>query len=108
MLVFGLITILQGFAQSFSGLIAARFFLGLAECGVFPACFYLIAMWYPRAETQKSPTAICVGLPVPSTGKSAVTSFELPSPAKEATSCAPEKLPSGAKTSEESVGEWER
>ncbi|KAI0333567.1 major facilitator protein [Cubamyces sp. BRFM 1775] len=53
MLVFGLITILQGFAQSFSGLIAARFFLGLAECGFFPGCCYMLSMWYRRAEAQK-------------------------------------------------------
>lgn len=53
MFLFGLITLLQGLTRSLSGLVAARFFLGLAECGVFPACFYLIAMWYPRAETQK-------------------------------------------------------
>ena len=30
-----------------------RFFLGVVESGVFPACFYLIAMWYKRAEAQK-------------------------------------------------------
>ena len=53
MFLFGLITMLQGFTQNLSGLIATRFFLGLVESGVFPACFYLIAMWYKRAEAQK-------------------------------------------------------
>lgn len=53
MFLFGLITILQGFTQNLSGLIAARFFLGIVETGVFPACFYLIAMWYKREEAQK-------------------------------------------------------
>ena len=53
MFLFGLITILQGFTQNLSGLIAARFFLGVVETGVFPACFYLIAMWYKREEAQK-------------------------------------------------------
>ncbi len=38
MFLFGLITLLQGFVQNFSGLIATRFFLGLAEAGVFPGC----------------------------------------------------------------------
>ncbi|EIW60283.1 MFS general substrate transporter [Trametes versicolor FP-101664 SS1] len=53
MFLFGLITLLQGFVQGLSGLIATRFFLGVVESGVFPACFYLIAMWYKRAEAQK-------------------------------------------------------
>lgn len=74
MFFFGLVTLLQGFVQSFSGLIATRFFLGLAEAGVFPGCeyggginnqayplvtnirclgFYLISMWYRRSEAQK-------------------------------------------------------
>ncbi|KAH9901491.1 MFS general substrate transporter [Cubamyces lactineus] len=53
MFLFGLITLLQGFTQNFSGLVATRFFLGVVESGVFPACFYLIAMWYKRAEAQK-------------------------------------------------------
>ncbi|KAH9945828.1 MFS general substrate transporter [Epithele typhae] len=53
MFCFGLITLLQGFVQNLSGLIATRFFLGVVETGVFPACFYLIAMWYKREEAQK-------------------------------------------------------
>ena len=53
MFCFGLITVLQGFTQNLSGLIATRFFLGLVETGVFPASFYLIAMWYKREEVQK-------------------------------------------------------
>ncbi|OBZ68954.1 hypothetical protein A0H81_11047 [Grifola frondosa] len=53
MFLFGLITVLQGLTKSLSGLIATRFFLGFVETGIFPACFYLIAMWYKRAEAQK-------------------------------------------------------
>ena len=36
MFLFGLVTICQGLVQNFSGLIATRFFLGLAETGMFP------------------------------------------------------------------------
>jgi len=43
----------KGLAQNFSGLVAARIFLGLFESGMFPGCFYLLAMWYRRAEAQK-------------------------------------------------------
>lgn len=52
MFFFGLITLCQGLTQNYSGLLAARFFLGFVETGIFPACFYLIAMWYKRAEAQ--------------------------------------------------------
>lgn len=53
MFLFGLATTLQGLVQNLSGLIATRFFLGLAEAGVFPGCFYLISMWYKRSEAQR-------------------------------------------------------
>ena len=50
---FGLVTMLQGFVQNYSGLLATRFFLGLFETGMFPGAFYLIGMWYRRHEAQK-------------------------------------------------------
>lgn len=53
MFAFGLVTICQGLVQSYSGLLATRFFLGVAEAGMFPGCFYLIGMWYRRHEAQK-------------------------------------------------------
>lgn len=39
--------------QNYSGLLAARFFLGVAEAGVFPGCFYLLSMWYKREEALR-------------------------------------------------------
>jgi len=53
MFLFGLVTICQGLVHNFSGLLATRFFLGLAETGMFPGSFYLIGMWYKRSEAQK-------------------------------------------------------
>ncbi|KAI9695979.1 MAG: hypothetical protein M1820_008320 [Bogoriella megaspora] len=52
-LVFGIVMLCQGFVQSYGGLLATRFFLGLAEAGIFPGSFYLISFWYERAEAQK-------------------------------------------------------
>ena len=49
----GLVTVCQGLVTSIQGLWVARLFLGLAETGMFPGCFYLIGMWYRRAEAQK-------------------------------------------------------
>ena len=53
MVVFGCVSIGQGFVKSYSGLLVARFFLGLAEASVFFGCFYLIAMYVPRLLCQK-------------------------------------------------------
>lgn len=39
--------------HDYSGLLAARFFLGVAEAGVFPGCFYLLSMWYKREEALR-------------------------------------------------------
>ncbi|KAI1393507.1 major facilitator superfamily domain-containing protein [Hypoxylon trugodes] len=52
-LCFGVIMIGQGFVKSYRGLLAARFFLGLAEAGIFPGSFYLISFWYKKEEAQK-------------------------------------------------------
>ena len=53
MFLFGLVTICQGLVQNYSGLLATRFFLGVAESGMFPGSFYLIGMWYKRSEAQR-------------------------------------------------------
>ena len=53
MFLFGLVSICQGLVKNYSGLLATRFFLGLAETGMFPGCFYLIGMWYRREQAQK-------------------------------------------------------
>ena len=53
MFTFGLVTVCQGLVQNYSGLLATRFFLGLAESGMFPGSFYLISMWYKRSEAQR-------------------------------------------------------
>ncbi|KAI0115632.1 major facilitator superfamily domain-containing protein [Nemania sp. FL0031] len=52
-LVFGLVTIGQGFVQNYSSLLATRFLLGLAEAGIFPGSFYLISFWYKQEEAHK-------------------------------------------------------
>ena len=65
----------QGFVKNYSGLLATRFFLGLAEAGVFPGSqsfsdsspyiqantlkgYYLISFWYRREEAQRRFTVI--------------------------------------------------
>jgi len=53
MVIFGCVTIAQGFVKNYSGLLATRFFLGLTEASVFPGCFYLIAMCVFYLSHQK-------------------------------------------------------
>ncbi|OQD85747.1 hypothetical protein PENANT_c009G09215 [Penicillium antarcticum] len=48
----GIVTICQGVTESFGGLVACRFLLGLFEAGFMPGCIYLIAMYYKRHELQ--------------------------------------------------------
>ncbi|KAK0741975.1 major facilitator superfamily domain-containing protein [Apiosordaria backusii] len=40
----------MGFVQNWSGLMAARFFLGVTEAGLYPGVNYYISCWYRRDE----------------------------------------------------------
>lgn len=48
----GIVTILQSQAHTFSGLIACRFFLGLCEGGLFPGIVLYLSGFYRRHELQ--------------------------------------------------------
>jgi MFS family permease len=43
----------MGLIQSYSGLLAARWFLGVTEAGFFPAATFLLTLWYRRFEVQR-------------------------------------------------------
>ncbi|KAL3463135.1 major facilitator superfamily domain-containing protein [Aspergillus heterothallicus] len=53
MVVWGVISTATAATQSFSGLVACRFFLGFAEAAYFPGCLYLLSCWYTRTEMVK-------------------------------------------------------
>ncbi|KAF5093967.1 hypothetical protein D0Z00_003752 [Geotrichum galactomycetum] len=53
MVLFGAVTLAQGFVKNFGGLVVCRVFLGMSEAGMFPGCFYLLSMWYRREEAQR-------------------------------------------------------
>lgn len=44
--------VLLGIIHNYQGLLATRFFLGIPEAGIFPACAYYVTSWYPRHEAQ--------------------------------------------------------
>ncbi|MCJ1448383.1 MAG: hypothetical protein MMC23_008898 [Stictis urceolatum] len=50
MLAWGICTTCLGLTHNFSGLTAARFFVGLAEAGLFPGIQYYLSCWYKRSE----------------------------------------------------------
>lgn len=39
-----------GCVKNWSGLMAVRWFLGLAEAGIYPGVNYLLSCWYKRSE----------------------------------------------------------
>ncbi|KIV99683.1 uncharacterized protein PV09_08674 [Verruconis gallopava] len=49
----GLVMTLMGLVKSYSGLLVARFFLGVAEAGFFPAATFLLTIWFKRYEYQQ-------------------------------------------------------
>lgn len=50
MLAWGIVATLMGVTQNFSGFLAARFFLGVTESGLFPGVVFYLSMWYKRNE----------------------------------------------------------
>ncbi|KAH9880271.1 hypothetical protein IAQ61_000560 [Plenodomus lingam] len=49
-LAWGIIMTLMGVVTNFAGLLACRWFLGLAEAGLFPGVNYYLSCWYKRQE----------------------------------------------------------
>ncbi|OJJ54888.1 hypothetical protein ASPSYDRAFT_81150 [Aspergillus sydowii CBS 593.65] len=52
MVLWGLTTMCTGWVENYSGLLVARFFLGVAEAGLFPGANYITTTWYKRDELQ--------------------------------------------------------
>ncbi|KAL8912976.1 MAG: hypothetical protein Q9172_007383 [Xanthocarpia lactea] len=50
MLLWGICMTTMGLVHNFEGLMAARFFLGLTEAGLFPGISYYLSCWYRREE----------------------------------------------------------
>ncbi len=46
----GICMLSQGLVHNYTGILVARFFLGVTEAGLFPGCNYLISGWYKRNE----------------------------------------------------------
>ncbi|PTD07611.1 putative transporter [Fusarium culmorum] len=51
-IAWGIVATLLGIVQNKTGFFIARFFLGVAESGLFPGVVYYFSMWYKRRERQ--------------------------------------------------------
>ncbi|KAI0394163.1 major facilitator superfamily domain-containing protein [Xylariaceae sp. FL0594] len=51
-IAWGVVATLTGVVQNQPGFLAARFFLGVTEAGLFPGVTYYFSMWYKRRERQ--------------------------------------------------------
>ncbi|TIA84049.1 hypothetical protein E3P98_00426 [Wallemia ichthyophaga] len=52
---------LTGIVQNYSGLIAVRWFLGLAEGGLFPGMLIILTAWFPPPQQGKRITIVYLG-----------------------------------------------
>ena len=50
MITWGIVSMCQAATRSYSGMLACRFFLGLAEAGFYPGVLYHASFWYPSAR----------------------------------------------------------
>lgn len=50
--LWGIVATLMGVIKNLAGFFVARFFLGVAESGLFPGVVYYFSMWYKRRERQ--------------------------------------------------------
>jgi MFS family permease len=50
MVAWGIVMTTMGLVHNGAGLMAARFFLGVAEAGLFPGINYYLSCWYKRSE----------------------------------------------------------
>ena len=50
MILWGIVMVTMGLTHNFEGLMAARWWLGLTEAGLFPGINYYLSCWYKRSE----------------------------------------------------------
>jgi MFS family permease len=50
MFIWGICCVCQGLVHNFAGLATTRWFLGMAEAGLFPGVNYYLSCWYRRTE----------------------------------------------------------
>ncbi|KAG1793937.1 major facilitator superfamily domain-containing protein [Suillus plorans] len=62
MLAWGTISVLSGITTNYTGIVVARFFLGLAEAPFFPGVIFLVSKWYKRDEVALRIALVSCGI----------------------------------------------
>jgi MFS family permease len=65
-LIWGALAILSGFVETTWQLLVVRFFLGVAEGGIWPAILVLISHWFPAKERARAYGLWIINLPLAS------------------------------------------
>ncbi|TNY21946.1 putative MFS nicotinic acid transporter Tna1 [Rhodotorula diobovata] len=52
MIAWGIVMTLMSLVTNYTGLLIARFFLGLTESALFPCCCFYLVSWYKRSESN--------------------------------------------------------
>lgn len=65
-LAWGGLTVLSGFAQNVTQILIIRFFIGVAEGGVWPAILTIISHWFPREERGRANAFFMMNAPIAS------------------------------------------
>ena len=65
-LAWGGLTFLSGFAQNVTEMLILRFFIGVAEGGVWPAILTIISHWFPRGERARANALFMMNAPIAS------------------------------------------
>lgn len=65
-LAWGALAIISGFVQNTTQLLLTRFFLGVAEGGVWPAVLTIISHWFPNEERGRANAYFLMNIPIAS------------------------------------------
>jgi sugar phosphate permease len=64
LILWGVLATATGLVSNVNGLIAIRFFLGVAESVVMPAMLVFLSMWFTKSERSRANTFLILGNPV--------------------------------------------
>jgi MFS family permease len=79
LVLWGVCAVGCGLVSTFRQFEIARFLLGVAESGVYPATLVLLATWFPRAERARANAYFNLCMPLAVAGSAPVTSWLLKS-----------------------------
>jgi MFS family permease len=63
--IWGVAMLSMGYVKNWSGLMAARWWLGVAEAGLYPGVNYFLSCWYKRDEFGVRAVSVSMPLKLP-------------------------------------------